>query len=295
MRLFFVGEAELVLDARASLGEGAFWDDGCGLLYWVDIEGRLLHVYNPGSGRDAEYETADRVGTVVTGKGGGIVFAEGLRVVTADRPGGKTRTLCTFEDEPPGNRLNDGKCGPAGRLWIGSMNMGGEKERARLYCVYPDGSYRTMLSNVSISNGIVWTADRRKMYYIDTPKRTVQIFDYDFDFGSISNGRTAFEVPSTMGFPDGMAIDSEDMLWIAHYGGAAVRRWDPTSGSCLETVHLPVINVTSCAFGGPDLRDLFITTARLGRSKEETEREPRAGGLFRCRPTIPGVPQYKFG
>jgi sugar lactone lactonase YvrE len=148
---------------------------------------------------------------------------------------------------------------------------------------------------VSISNGIVWTADKKTMYYIDTPVRSVRVFDYDVAAGSISKGRTAFEVPEAMGFPDGMAVDSEDMLWIAHYGGAAVRRWDPATGSCLETVHLPVTNVTFCAFGGPDLRDLFITTAGLGRAKSDRVKEPHAGGLFCYRSKVQGVLQHTFG
>ena len=176
--------AELVYDAGATLGEGAFWDPETGRLLWVDIEGRALFVHDPGADKNERYPLPDRPGTVVPGRGSGLVIALGRSVALLDAPGGPPRTLCSFADEPEANRMNDGKCDPAGRLWVGSISSGTPKGAA-LYCVETDGSYRTALTGVTISNGIVWSADERTMYYIDTPTRLVQAFDYDRERGTI--------------------------------------------------------------------------------------------------------------
>jgi sugar lactone lactonase YvrE len=287
-------QAQLISDVRATLGEGSFWDEERSVLYWVDIEGREVRVYDPESGSDTVHAMADRPGTVVPRSAGGIVVALGRRVAVADEPGRSPRTICEFAEEPEESRMNDGKCDPAGRLWVGSMSTAGAKETSRLYCVEADGSYRVALTGVTISNGIVWTADEKTMYYIDTPTREVHAFDYDRADGAISNRRVAVAVPDGMGYPDGMTIDAEGKLLVAMFGGSAVRRFDPADGSLLGTVHLPVSNITSCALGGDDLRDLYITTARVGLSEEQRSAQPTAGGLFRARVEVPGVRAHRF-
>lgn len=286
--------AELIVDARTRLGEGAFWDEQMKVLHWVDIEGRELRVFDPATGADSVVAMSDRPGTVVPRRSGGLVVALGRGVVIVDEPGQASRRLCEFAEEPPDSRMNDGKCDPAGRLWVGSINMKGAKQASYLYCVEPDGSYRVALTGVTISNGIVWSADERTMYYIDTPTRQIQAFDYDGDAGTIAKGRVAFTVPEAMGHPDGMTIDAEGKLWVAMFGGSAVRRFDPQSGRLLATVELPVSNITSCALGGDDLRDLYITSASIGLTEKQREGQPTAGGLFRARVDVPGVPQHRF-
>jgi sugar lactone lactonase YvrE len=151
-----------------------------------------------------------------------------------------------------------------------------------------------MLGGVSCSNGIVWTQDKQTMYYIDTVLRRVDAFDYDHQTGAISGRRTAFEVPSEMGHPDGSTLDSEGMLWVALWQGRAVSRWNPETGKLLQTVAVPAPNVTSCAFGGPRLDRLYITTARNGMSEKALEEYPLAGGLFGAEVGVAGLPADGF-
>ncbi len=280
--------ADVAVDAKAALGEGAFWDVRTGHLHWVDIEGKTLHLYDPATGRNTSRTLVGRPGTVVPRKQPGVVVAVEQKVCVLDSADATPRELCAFTSEPEGNRLNDGKCDPAGRLWVGTMS-GDRSPNGTLYCVEPDGSYRAAIADVTISNGIVWTADESTMYYIDTPTGCVQAFDYDGDEGAISNARTAFAIPESMGHPDGMTIDSQGMLWIALFRGSAVRRFNPADGTVLATVELPASNVTSCSLGGGDLRDLYITTARIGLSDEQRGEQPLAGGLFCARVEVPGV------
>ncbi|MFW6293013.1 MAG: SMP-30/gluconolactonase/LRE family protein [Spirochaetota bacterium] len=286
-------QAELVLDAKTALGEGSFWDSRSKLLYWVDIEGRAIHVYDPATNQDTLYSMKGRPGTLVPRERGGLVVAVEQEVLVLDRVDGQPQELCRFEAEPEGNRLNDGKCGPAGRFWVGTMSASRDPN-GTLYCVEPDGSYRSMLTGVTVSNGIVWTADEKTMYYIDTAAECVRAFDYRKDDGTISAERTIVEVPGEMGRPDGMAIDAEGMIWVAMFRGSAVRRFNPTNGTLLDTVELPASNVTSCAFGGDDLRDLYITTARAGLTDDAARQQPLAGGLFRARVETPGVLAHLF-
>lgn len=151
-----------------------------------------------------------------------------------------------------------------------------------------------MVEGVTISNGLAWSRDASTLYYIDTPTRAVAAFDYDRARGTVSGRRVAIEVPETMGSPDGMTIDAEGRLWIAQWDGGCVGRWDPTSGRLLERIPVPARRVTSCAFGGPALEDLYITTARTGLDERSLAEEPLAGGLFRVRPGVAGIPAVPF-
>jgi sugar lactone lactonase YvrE len=162
-----------------------------------------------------------------------------------------------------------------------------------LYRLDPDYSVHRMLENVTISNGICWSEDRKTMYFIDSLPGTVSAFDFDLASGGIHNRRTIIAVDRDMGLPDGMAIDEEGHLWIAHYGGSCVRCWDPDSGAVLETILIPTENVTACAFGGPELGTLYITTAG-GNDPARLEAEPLAGCLFAARPGVRGHPTYRF-
>jgi sugar lactone lactonase YvrE len=152
-----------------------------------------------------------------------------------------------------------------------------------------------MLDSVTISNGLVWTSDSSNFYYIDTPTGRVDAYDYDHESGNISNCRTAVKIPDGQGGPDGMTIDSEDMVWVAHWGGSCVTRWNPLTGELLETVEVPgAKQITSCALGGPDLDDLYITSASIGLNDEGLEEQPNAGNLFRLKVNARGVPACGF-
>ncbi len=287
---------ELILDAQATLGEGALWDGTSQRLLWVDILEKRVGLFDPQTKGNSMLQLDSFVGTVVPTAGGGLMVAVREGFARLDRATGRLSRV----DRPQGHdpsvvRFNDGKCDPFGRFWAGTMAIDEGPRRGALYCLDPDGRIRRMLEKVSISNGIAWSLDRRRMYYIDTLTRSVVVFDYDFDTGAISNQRLAFEIPEKLGYPDGMTIDADGMLWIALWDGWAVSRWDPGTGRLLATVSLPVSRVTSCAFGGPGLTTLYITSARVGLSSAELERQPLAGGLFAWQTNIAGLRAFVYG
>jgi sugar lactone lactonase YvrE len=283
--------AELVLDARAKLGEGALWDANRQQLLWVDILGQSLHIFDPSTGKDQAINVGQFVGTVVPRRSGGVMVAVYDGFAALDPVSGNLEFIADPEADLPDNRFNDGKCDPAGRFWAGTMSLKRVAESGSLYVLDPDHTVRKMVTGVTTSNGIVWTGDARTMYYIDTRLQRVDAFDYDLATGTIANRRVAFEVPTDEGRPDGMTIDAEDKLWVAHWEGGRVTRWDPVAGHLLQTIRVPVARVTSCAFGGPDLDTLYITTAQ---PTEPDPSQPHAGGLFVARPDVRGVPAFAY-
>ena len=287
-----VDTAELLLDIKADLGEGALWDEEQKVLYWVDINGHKVYVYNPATGENTGYDVGQQVGTVVLRESGGLMLALKHGFAAYDPATGKLDIIADPEVDKPDNRFNDGKCDPAGRFWAGTISR--EREQAALYRLDTDMSVHKMVEGVSTSNGIVWTSDKKTMYYIDSPVRSVYAYDYNNETGSIDNQRAVIKVPEEKGVPDGMAIDSEGMLWIAHYNGGAVHRWNPTTGEILHTIELPVSRVTSCAFGGDNLDTLYITTAINGMKPEQHAQEPHAGSLFVAKTNVMGTLSYRF-
>ncbi len=196
---------------------------------------------------------------------------------------------------PAGHRFNDGKCDPAGRFLAGSMNDTVTTPTGSLYSLAPDGTLTTLIKNVSISNGLAWSPDYRTFYFIDTPTRQVTAYDYDLATGEIDHPRPVVSVPEKMGLPDGMTSDSEGMLWVALWGGAKLSRWDPATGRLLAEIAFPALNVSSCCFGGPELTELFVTTARQGMNARQLAKHPLSGGLFRLHTTVRGMPTFVFG
>ena len=288
-------QATLEYDIEAKLGEGAFWNHHTQEFYWVDIEGLKLHIYNPATKENRTLTTPTRIGTVVPSKGEEAVVALVDGIYMMNTKSGALRLLSDVEADMPGNRFNDGKCDPNGNLWVGSMYYGQDAPLANLYKVTPSGEATVMKDSVTISNGIVWTSDNKTMYYIDTPTAKIMAYDYDMSTSTISNERVAVEVPESEGFPDGMAIDAEDMLWVGLWNGSAVARYNPETGKLISKIEVPALNVTACAFGGENLDVLYITTARLGTSEEQLEKWPNAGSIFKANPGVKGVKSALFG
>ena len=282
---------ELALDSRALLGEGAIWNAALQRLHWVDIEAQRVFTYDPVTGENRGCDIGQMVGTVVPRAAGGLMLALHRGFAALDPASGQVRLLPPPPElDPALVRFNDGKCDPAGRFWAGTIALAkGPKPLGRLYRLDADGTVRVMLRNVGNSNGIVWSRDRRTLYYIDTPLRRVDAFDYDDASGAITNRRTVIAIPPDLGRPDGSTLDAEGMLWIAMWEGWGVTRWDPQTGALLQTVRLPVARVTSCAFGGPGLDTLYVTSARQGLTAEQLGAQPLAGGLFRMRPGVSGL------
>lgn len=288
-------KVELLVDARAELGEGALWDVPSALLYWVDIDLKQVHAYDPRTRADRVWRIGKMVGTVVTRAAGGLMLAveDGLARYTL--PTEHLEMVASPERDVPTNRFNDGKVDPAGRFWAGTMDRDGKPGKGALYRLDRDGSVHRMIEGVSISNGIVWSGDARRMYYIDTTTREAAVYDYDIATGEIANRRVAVTFPRSLGFPDGMAIDAEDNLWVAMWGSGLVTRWNPATGEMLGSLAIPASQVTSCAFGGAGLDELYVTTARTGLDAAALAKEPLAGSLFRARPGARGVASVAYG
>jgi len=285
---------ELVVDARVQLGEGPVWHARKQLLYWVDIHGAALHVHDPSGEPDTVYPVGCRIGAAVPRASGGMVLATENGFEAFDFETGSKTVLADPESHLPDNRFNDGKCDVRGRFWAGTMSMVKEKEAGSFYVLEPDGSTRRLFGGVTTSNGLGWSPDGRTMYYIDTPTMQVAAFDFDEERGNLSNRRIVVTFPDGVGRPDGMTVDAEGMLWIAHWEGARVSRWNPADGSLLATVPVPADRVTCPAFGGSDLDVLYITTARFGVDEETLARQPHAGSLFALRPGVCGLPSHEF-
>ncbi len=288
-----VGDVELVLDARADLGEAPLWDGDARLLIWVDITNGFVHRFDPGTEHEEVFEAGQPVGAAVPTSSGRVALAANSGFLLLDPATGEIDPIVELEDPQPGTGMNDGKCDPAGRFWAGTKDVGG-RALGSLYRLDADHRLTKVLTDVTTSNGLGWSPDRRTMYYIDSPTYRIDAFDYDVTSGAVSNRRRHVEIPRSWELPDGMTVDEEGFLWVAFWGGSAVRRLAP-DGRADATVRFPVTQVTSCAFGGPDLSELFVTSARSGLTDAALSEQPLAGGLFRVRPGVRGLPSRPFG
>jgi len=201
--------------------------------------------------------------------------------------------LHALADEPANNRFNDGKCDPRGRFLAGTMDMGETSPNGSLYSV-AGKSVARLFDNVTISNGLAWSPDYKTLYYIDTPSHEVKAFDYDLETGTIGNMRVLINIPESLGHPDGMTSDTHGSLWIAMWGGAQITRWDPNTGQLLEQIPVPAKNVSSCVFGGRQMNELFITSARVGMDEDTLKQYPLTGGVFRLETNVEGMPSFKY-
>jgi len=266
------------------------WDGGRGGLWWVDIPRGEVHFLDPSTGRDQRWEVRQPVGTVALTRQGDVLLAmrDGLTVAGGDLA--QTPVRWTLPGEPDGNRPNDGRVDSRGRFWIGTMALDKHAGAGSLYRTdlssNPPEIVR-VLEGVSISNGIDWSPDDDLMYYADSPTGRVDVFDWDPKAGTVSRRRPFVMVAAGDGVPDGLCVDADGYVWIALWGGAAVRRYRP-DGALDREVRLPVSQVTSCAFGGQHLDELFITTAAGGLTEEQLAAQPMAGAIFRYRPGCQG-------
>lgn len=304
-------EAEPVLHAGASLGEGAIWDDEKKLLYWIDINNCLLNSFNPETNINKSLKLPAKPGCVVrraTACGGGFILGlpgEFVHLKVVDDLSDNIHTITVLarpEENIVANRMNDGKCDPAGRFWCGSMDLSYNHPSANLWML-DRNKLSHMLSDVTISNGIVWNHAHDTMYYIDTATNRVDAFDYDKESGAISE-RRPLVTNVWGGYFDGMTIDSDDNLYIAIWGGSAVQKISSATGKLIATIAVPgVVNVTSCAFAGDKLQDLYITSAQLEKpisdAPEHADVNARAnanaGALFKIHLSdCQGLPAYQY-
>ena len=280
-------QPQLILDAKATLGEGPAWDSKTQTLYWLDILEKRIY-----AGTRILAELDDFVGCLAPRRNGNLLVGKRFSFVDLEPATGQVTVLASV-NEPSENRFNDGKCDPAGRFLAGSMDMNEKDPSGALYSF--DGKQVTRLLNgVTISNGLAWSVDHKTFYYIDTPTREVRTFDYDVANGQIANPRVAFTVPESLGWPDGMTSDTEGNLWIAMWGGAQVTKWNPNTGKLLEQIPVPALHTSSCVFGGRDMNELYITSARKGMSEADLKKYPLAGGLFKVITNVVGMQTFEF-
>jgi sugar lactone lactonase YvrE len=271
---------EVVVDHRCLLGEGPVWDGERNVICWLDVLSGQVHEYSEIERKHSVLDVGQMVGCIAITSDGNFIagLKNGLGFI--DRASGLVTMIGNPEEQLPNNRFNDGKCDPAGRLWAGTMSIFEEGHAGNLYMIDKSESIKRKLDKVTISNGIAWSKDKETLYYIDTPTYQVVAFDYDIQTGDIKNKRVAIDISKEDGAPDGMTLDEEGMVWIAHWDGWQLTRWDPRSGNKLSRIPLPVAKVTSCTFGGENLIDLYITSAKVDINEEELKRQPLAGSLF---------------
>jgi sugar lactone lactonase YvrE len=285
---------ELVVDARAEVGEGPVWDAGRGILWWVDITAGVVHRFDPRDGSDRSLPVGTTVGAVALRGSGGLVVALEDGLATLDPDAGRVESLVQFvPGSGPRIRCNDGKCDPAGRFWVGRMAPDGAAGVGSLLRVDPDLAVFTRMTGLAIPNGLGWSLDGRRMYFLDSLWCEVREHPYDPATGTMGEGRSLVRFPDDGTVPDGLTVDTEGHLWVARWGTGCVVRVAP-DGTVVGRIDLPVSQVTSCTFGGHDLGDLYITSAHEDFTPDDFAREPFAGGLFRCRPGVSGLQPIPF-
>lgn len=284
-------DVECVWPVGAVLGEGPMWSPDDGTLWFVDIKGRRIHAYTEATGDTRSLELPEYTAFVFRDRRGGFICGLRSGLYGLDPASGATSLLARVDAGLPANRLNDGCVDAQGRLWFGTMDDEERSPSGSLYR-YAHGRLEQMDAGYVVTNGPAISPDGRVLYHVDSVRQCVLAFDVEGD-GRLSGKREFVRVTEAGVYPDGPTVDSEGNVWIAMWGGWGVRCYSPR-GELLRQVALPVARCTKAAFGGPDLRTLYVTTARIGLDAAELARQPLAGGLFRVRLEIAGLPAGVF-
>jgi sugar lactone lactonase YvrE len=286
--------ATIVVDCRNELGEGPVWDHINEELIWVDYDRGKVWTFHEGSGKYASISVADTAMVVIpTNRKNWIVVID-KNVCIYDLRTNQVIKQVTVQENKPENRLNDGKCDAKGRLWIGTMSKAADTPVGALYKVNADLTYEKMDEPFIIPNGIAWNKENTVMYVVDSMMKKIFRYDFDLEKGAIRNKAILIDTSAEQGFPDGMAIDEEDNLWVAFWQGQSVLQYDTRTGQVLTHIDVPAFIPSSCCFGGKDLRTLYITSSRKYDTAENIRKFPLAGGLFRFHPGVKGMPTVFF-
>lgn len=278
---------ELVVDAHAELGEGPLWDERAGVVWWVDMPTGRLHRFNPATATDQVTETGEYLAAVMPRAKGGLILATERGLCAWPAPNAANcgpSFLAPVDPGRPDVRPNDCAVDPTGRLWLSTARDEVPRRDTALWRVESDFSMTCVSDDLSLGNGIAWSPTGDTMYVADSTERLVYAYEFDPDSGTARERRTFVRAAEPDGMPDGLAVDAAGGVWVAYWDGWCVRRYAP-DGTLDEVVRFPVAQVTSCAFGGPELDDLYVTTAAEGAHDDQ----PHAGGLFRAKPEVRGL------
>lgn len=283
-----------VVDAKAALGETPVWSAAESRLYWIDCIAGAIHRYDPASGEDTILPIAvdGYLGSISLRAGGGLLMLAGKALWALDAGATEPRRLAGVEEDLPDNLVNDGKCDAAGRFWFGTMHGGESEPSGALYRF--DGNEVIRVDDGFIcANGMGWSPDDRTFYLVDMMPGKVLAYDFDAAGGTLGNRRTLFGIPGAEGMPDGLSVDSEGGIWVAHWDGWRISRWSP-DGDRLQTVEVPVQRPTCPAFGGPGLDTLYLTSSAADLPAESLARGTLAGALFSVDAGAQGIPTAAF-
>jgi len=282
-----------VLDVKAKLGESPVWSSRDKALYWVDINAPSLNRFDPSTGRNVVMPMPESIGSFALRKPSGFIVALRSGIWLARADGSLDRRIVEAPYDPAHHRFNDGRCDAAGRFVVGYMNEKRDANSAALVRIDADGRMTELVADIMISNGLAWSPDGRTMYHADTPTLTVRAFDYDAKTGTPSHPRVFAQWQGETDRPDGGCVDSAGNYWSAFFRGGKIVQISP-AGKTLAEYSIPAMCPTMCAFGGPDLRTLYVTTARQNRDDEELARLPQSGGIFAMTVDVPGLPEPAF-
>lgn len=283
---------EVVAELSAQVGEGPLWDPGAQVLWAVDIPAQALHRLDVASGRASRFDVGLMVGALALRRSGGLVLAAQGGFYTWDERAQAPVLLAAVDAGDVTRRLNDGGCDDAGRFWAGAMDVAAAPGAGILWSLEVDRSVRSRLPDLTIPNGVDWSDDGRTMYFVDSATHRIDALQVAAD-GGLGDRRSWASLPADV-LPDGLTVDAEGGVWVALWGGSAVHHYGPM-GELLERHELPVTQVTSCAFGGADLTDLYVTTAAAGLSPADLADQPLAGAVFRFAGVGRGRPPRTYG
>ncbi len=285
---------EVLLETQCLLGDSPYWSARDQRLYWVDILRPSVNRLDPALGREEAVALKELVGFVVERQAGGVVISTQSGLVGLDFASGESTPIANPHEQRSQIRFNDGKCDHAGRVWAGTMSMDVAPGMGSLYRVDADRSLKRMVSDVTIANGLAWSPDNRTLYFTDSGKFTIYAYDFDIGTGELGNRRVFHRTEDvSMGRPSGMTVDAEGGLWCAMWDGWSMMRLD-AAGKIDRVVHLPVPRPTSCAFMGPKLDRLVVTSARIRLSESSLSEAPLSGSIFSFEPGIPGLPEVPY-
>jgi sugar lactone lactonase YvrE len=276
------------------LGEGPLWHPLEKCLYWVDIVAATLNCLDSKTNRFKKFKMPSEIGSIAWRAKGGLIAALSDRFVVINTETGMTETVaCPLQEKSSQVMFNDGKCDRQGRFWVGTKDIAEKKPIASLYCLDKQGRSTETINGFTVSNGVAWSLDNKRMYVCDSPTRNIYQYEFNPVKGELGHCRIFAKVPEAEGFPDGLTVDSEDYVWSCHWDGWQITRYKPT-GEVDSVIPMPIPRPTSCCFGGPDFKTLYITSASIGLSASALTDAPQSGQLFALDLDIKGLAEPPY-